>query len=76
MYTYQVVANAVSSPLLIPFDGLEKTEATFTFFSIKNALSDLEHENTYTYDGYHGYIMQIMSDDMYLKINTKIFVYY
>ena len=28
---YQVIANAVSSPPLIPFDGLEKTEATFTY---------------------------------------------
>ena len=28
---YQVVANAVSSPPLIPFDGLKKTEATFTY---------------------------------------------
>ena len=27
---YQVVANAVSSPPLIPFDGLEKTKATYT----------------------------------------------
>ena len=27
---YQVVANAVTSPPLIPFDGLEKTEATYT----------------------------------------------
>ena len=42
-----MVANAVSSHLFIPFDGLEKTEATFTFFSIKNALSDLEDENTH-----------------------------
>ena len=59
-----MVANAVSSHLFIPFDGLEKTEATFTFFfSIKNALSGLEGENTYMM-----VIMQIMSDDMYLKI--------
>ena len=28
---YQVVANAVTNPPLIPFDGLKKTEATFTY---------------------------------------------
>ena len=41
----------------------KKQRPHLPFFSIKNALSGLEGENTYMM-----VIMQIMSDDMYLKI--------
>ena len=48
---------------LYPLMASKKQRPHLPFFSIKNALSGLEGENTYMM-----VIMQIMSDDMYLKI--------